>query len=244
MMDASYQPRVFVMTSNKYLPALLPFSWLMNKYWKPNPQCIVAGFSPPAFKLPPNFTFISLGIQEDFPFHRWSDALMRLLYMVDDEAFILMLEDYWITRPVNTGAIKILYDYAIQFGYVLKIDICADRLYAYGTDMDYGTVSYLDLIKSMPGSPYHMSLWPGIWRRDQLLKCLISNESPHDIEISGTTRVSHMQDLLVLGTRQYPLMITLGLRGGNHSSVNTQGLDPQDVQQMKALGHFSYWGIP
>lgn len=168
---------------------------------------------------------------------------MNLLQQVDDEAFVLMLEDYWLTRPVNTSAIKILYDYALQFGYVLKIDLCADRLYAYGSDMEYGTVSYIDLIKSMPGSPYHMSLWPGIWRRDQLIRCLVPNESPHDLEISGTTRVSHMQDLLVLGTRQYPVKITLGLRGGNHSKVNLQELSQHDADEMKRLGFFSYWGI-
>lgn len=233
--------RILVTTSDKYLPALKPFAWLLRKYWVPTPDVVVAGFSVPNFELPDNFTFLSIGNQSDYPFSKWSDALYSALERFTDEAFILMLEDYFVTRPVNTSAVRILFDYAIQFGYVLKIDLCADRLYAYGADLEYGHVAYLDLIKSMPGSPYHMSLWPGIWRRDNLLKCLIPHESPHDLEIIGTTRVSHMQDLLVLGTRNYPLKITLGLRGGDSSKINLSELAPNDVEEMRALGFFSPW---
>lgn len=233
--------RIYVTTSDKYIPALRPFAHLMNKYFVPNPQVVVAGFSLPSFALPDNFSFISLGKQEDYPFNRWSDALIKLLNIIDDEAFILMLEDYWITRDVDTRAVDILYHYALQFGYVLKIDLCGDRLYAFGADLNYGTVAYLDLVKSMPESPYHMSLMPGVWRRDNLLKCLIPGESPHDLEIAGSTRVSRLQDVIVLGSRQWPLRITLGLRGGDSSKINLEGLKPGDVQEMAELGYFKLW---
>lgn len=232
---------IYVTTSDKYLPALRPFAYLMNKYWQPNPKVVVAGFSTPSFELPNNFSFISLGNQSDYPFNKWSDALIKLLNIIEDEVIILMLEDYWITRPVNTPAIRILGDYARQFGYVLKIDICGDRLYAHGADLNYGTVAYIDLVKSMPGSPYHMSLMPGIWRVDNLKKCLIPGESPHDIEIAGSTRVSRLQDIIHLGTRQWPLRITLGLRGGDHSKINLQELKPEDVEEMSKLGYFRLW---
>ena len=216
--------RVLVTTSDKYLPALLPFIHLFNKYWSKEQEVLVAGFSEPDFDMPDNFSFMSLGKQEDYPFNKWSNALEVLLDRVDDEAFVLMLEDYWLTRHVDVHAVKVLYHYAIQFGYVLKIDLAGDRLYAFGADLTYGSVQYLDLIKSMPGSPYHMSLMTGIWRRDNLQKILIPNESPHDMELQGTTRVSHMQDLLVIGTRQWPCRNTLGLRGGDHTKLNLSEL--------------------
>jgi hypothetical protein len=204
-------------------------------------QVEVLGFSRPWFDLPKNFDFNSLGPQSQYPFNKWSDALMLALSMISDEAFVLMLDDYWITRPVNRQAVRILYDYAIQFKYVLKIDLCADRLYAFGADLEYSTVSYLDLIKSMPGSPYHMSLWPGIWRKDLLSRCLIPGESPHDLELVGTTRVSHMQDMIVLGTRQWPLKITLGLRGGDSGTINLDGLSKIDIDAMRGLGYFEIY---
>lgn len=235
------QPRIFVTTSDKYISALYPFSYLLNKYWIPNPKVVVMGFASPQKKLPDNFSFYSVGNQSDYPFSKWSNALIKFLDVFDDEAFVLMLEDYWITRPVDTIAVKILYDYILQFKYVVKIDLCADRLYAHGADLDYGTVAYLDLVKSMPGSPYHLSLMAGIWRREHFLKHLIPNESPHDVELIGTTRLSHDQNVIVLGTRQWPVKHILGLRGGDHNTINLKGLKDVDIEEMKNRGYFKVW---
>lgn len=230
--------RVIVTASDKYLPALLPFSYLFNKYWGSDVEVCVFGFTRPDFDLPDNFSFVSLGNQKDYPFNKWSDALIAILSQINDEAFVLMLEDYWLTRHVDRSAVRILYDYAIQFQYVLKVDLCGDRLYAFGADLEYGTVAHLDLIKSMPGSPYHMSLMPGIWRKDLLSRCLVSGESPHDLELVGSTRVSHLQDMIVIGTRQWPVRIVLGLRGGDHTKINLDGLSKIDIDAMTDLGYF------
>jgi hypothetical protein len=234
--------RIVIMTSDKYLPVLRASSWLLNKYWSPNPDVIVAGFTPPTFDLPSNFHFHSIGKFEDYPFKKWSDALIKLLHEIDDEVVVILLEDYFILRPVDTRNVRILYGYAMQFGYVLKIDLCVDRLYAGGTEMLYGVVEHIDLIKSMPGSPYHMSLWPGLWRKDNLLKVLVPDESPHDIELTGTTRLSHMgNDLLVLGTRQFPLRMYSALRGADPGRVDLSELNTNDIREMMALGFFDAW---
>jgi hypothetical protein len=113
-------------------------------------------------------------------------------------------------RPVDVLAVNMLFDYARQFQNVLKIDLGTDRLYIngganflYGANT-YDNVGYLDLIKSPPGTPYQMSLWGGIWNREQLRRVLVFGETPQDIEIAGTGRVT--DDQLVLGTRQAPLL--------------------------------------
>jgi hypothetical protein len=97
---------------------------------------------------------------------------------------------------------------------------------------------YLDLIKSMPGSPYHMSLMAGLWNRDLLKKVLIPDETPWDIEISGTVRVSRYDnDILVLGTRQWPMRHTLAFRGGDHQKLLLHELNSKDVEQLRELGY-------
>lgn len=237
----SSEYRVIVTTSDKYLPALLPFSHLFNKYWSRDVDVLVAGFGEPHFELPQNFEFMSLGTQAQFPFNMWSDALLKLLGIIEDECFILMLEDYWLTRHVNMDAVGMLYRYAVQFKYVLKMDLCGDRLYALGADTAYDTVNYIDLVKSMPGSPYHMSLMTGVWRKDNMLRVLKRGESPHEVEMIGTTRASHMQDLVVIGTRQWPVRHTLGLRGGDHSKLFLEELKPKDVEELRELGYFEPW---
>lgn len=223
--------RVVVTTSDKYLPALLPLGWLMEKYWKPLPQVVVGGFTPPDFDLPENFEFVSIGKQEDYPWDKWSDAIIHLLHHhVPDEVLVLILEDMWPMRSVNTPALEILYHYMMQFEYVARIDITTDRLYAHGM-VDYDSVSWIDLIKSMPGSPYHLSLSPGMWRRQHLLDALIPGENAHQVELVGTTRLSHNQDVIVLGSRQYPLKSCLALRGGNSAKLE----DDQDLAFMKLV---------
>ena len=228
------------MTSDNYLPALGPFSYLFTKHWGREQPVVVAGFSPPGFALPPNFTFHSIGDQSDYPVNKWSNALYKFLNEVEDDHFVLMLEDYWLTRPVNVDAVNILYHYMRQFGYVIKMDLCADRLYAHGMK-DYGTVSYLDLIVSMPGSPYHMSLYPGIWNKRHLLDTLVPDETPWEIELNGTTRLSHNRNCIVLGTRQQPMKITLGLRGGESGKLILDGMMEDDVTELRSLGMLKHW---
>lgn len=210
--------QVIVIASEKMYHCLSPFMHQWHKY----ANFRVGGNSPLTFDVTvcgfghviyykASFTnFVSLGHQSDWPISRWSEKLLKILDEVADEQFILMLEDYWLTRPVDVRAVKMLFDYAKQFQNVLKIDLGSDRLYINGgVDFLYGAntydnVGYLDLIKSPPGTPYQMSLWGGIWNREQLRKVLVHGESPQDIEIAGTSRVT--DDQLVLGTRQAPLL--------------------------------------
>lgn len=235
--------RVIVMTSNNYLPALEPFAYLLNRYWLPNPQVIVAGFRKPKFDLPENFTFFSIGDQADFPWNRWSDALYITLERFQDEVFCLMLEDYWIARTVNTHAIQLAREYMDAHHNVLKFDLHTDRLYAGGADLNYDTYDYLDIVRSDPQSPYHFSLMPGLWRTENLLKVMIPGESCHAMELDGTSRLSVMTDLDVVGTRQFPLRVAVGLRARDFKNVDVSGLRGEDVEHMRRHGLFRFWGV-
>jgi hypothetical protein len=223
------------MTCEKYYKVLPVFAWLQNQYWSRDTQVVIGGFSQLTVSLPPNFSFVSLGKQEDYPVGKWSDGMMRMLDLVPDEVFVLMLDDYLLSRPVHLEGIRMLADYMKQFRYVLKMDLCADRLYAWGME-DYDNCGHLDLVRSHPGSQYHMSLLTGIWNRDNMRRVLIPNESPWQVELDGTRRLSNMTDMLVLGTRQWPVKHTLGFRGGDSSKLNLSGLKSSDVQTMRGMG--------
>jgi hypothetical protein len=233
--------RVLVMTSDKYLPALLPFAYLFNKYWKPNPQVIVSGFTRPDFELPDNFEFVSVGEFADYPVNRWTNALYKTAQMVKDEVAVLMLEDYWLTRPVNVAVVDIMYDYMMQFRNVIKVDLRTDRLYAAHANLEYGHAGYVDLVKSMPGSPYHLSLMTGLWRMEHLISVIEPNWTPWDVEIVGTTRLSHRQDLLVLGTRQNPVKHTLAFRSQDSTRLLLDEIPQHDVDEMRSRGYLEHW---
>jgi len=230
--------RVIVLTSDKYLHALKPFAWLFNRYWHSFQSVLVAGFTPPSFDLPANFKFHSLGSFADYPVSRWSNALIKLLDEIKDEAFVLMLEDYWLTRPVNTEAVRMCYDYALQFESILRIDLTTDRLFSFGprypNDVPhYGNCGYLDLIKTEPDTAYQMSVMTAVWRRDNLRSVLIPGETPWQLEIDGTARTAKRNDLLVLGTRQWPVKHTLAYRGGNPNEANLSELNADDTAYIR-----------
>lgn len=232
--------RAIVLTSDKYLHALRPFAWLFNKYWSSEQPVLVAGFSPPEFELPGNFTFHSIGLFADYPVNHWSDAVIKLLNEIDDEVFVLMLEDYWLVRAVNIEAVRMCGDYAMQFKNVLRIDLTTDRLFSFGPRYpqdvpEYGQCGYLDLVKTVD-SQYQMSVMTAVWRRDNLLGVLVPGETPWQVEIDGTVRVNARDDLLVLGTRQWPVRHVLGYRGGNNQIADVSGLRAEDAQALQLAG--------
>lgn len=228
---------IVVLTSDHYLHALRPFSWLFNKYWCKEQEVYVVGFNQPDFELPDNFYFWSMGSMSNYPLGKWSNALIDYLNQHEDmHHFVLMLEDYWVTRPVNTQAVKMLHDYAMQFQNVLKIDLAADRLYAWGMK-DYDNCGYLDLVVSDPASQYQMSLMCGIWSRELILRFLIRDESPWEVELNGTPRVAAAgNEVLVLGTRQWPVKHVLAHRRGNPSELLLDGIKAVDIESMSNLG--------
>ena len=150
-----------------------------------------------------------------------------------------MLEDYWLVRRVDTEAVSMLYWYMKQFRYVLKMDLTGDRLYSAGVT-DYGVCDRLDIVLSDPSSQYQMSMMCGLWNTEQLRKILVPNETPWEVELNGTPRVQSLKDeMIVLGTRQWPIRHTLALRGGDTTKFIFDEMAPQDVRELLDYGYLS-----
>ena len=239
---------VIIMVSDKYLPALRPFAWLAHEYWSRDKRFTVAGFTEPDFNMPSNFGFISIGKFEDYPVERWTDSLIKVLqdHVVND-LFILMLEDYWITRRVNHEALSLAATYMDRHPDIIKFDLCGDRLYALGADLDWDTFGFLDIVKSSPKSPYHMSLMTGMWRRSLMLQLLQRQPkkgwSPWDVEIYGTAELAKLPHMTVVGTRQWPIKHTLAFRANDPTTLKLEEIKREDVAAMTRLGLLSPWGV-
>ncbi len=233
-------PPVIVTTSDKYIDAVQTFAWLMNRYWEPNPEVFIVGFSPPTFELPDNFSFVSVGKFEDYPVDKWSDALIKFLGHFDKELFVLMLEDYWISRRVDTEGIALLAKYMDAERSIIKADLKDDRLYA-GGKKSFGFYDRLDMILSDPDSAYHMSLMSGLWRKEHMLSVLKPGWSPWEVEIDGTRVLSAMRNLKVVGTRQMPLNHILAFRGNDFEKLDLSGLSEEDVSSLSRLGLLKRW---
>lgn len=235
--------RIVITTSDHYLPALIPMAYLLNKYYQPNPQVLVGGFTPPDFDLPANFSFHSIGKMEDYPVDKWSDGATKLLNEIDDEVFLFLLEDAWPVRPINVDAINILHRYMLQFKNVARIDLTSDRFYSGSAEIDWNYVSYLDLVKSARGQ-YFSSMMPALWNREHHLRYFIPGETPWQIELAGSSRLQAMADVDILGTRQMPYKCTLAFRGGDSSTLAGEipyKFNEVDMKEMRELGLLARW---
>jgi hypothetical protein len=234
---------LYVLTSDKYIEALRPFAWLLNRFWVPNPQVIIGGFTPPNFSLPSNFHFHSIGKFEDYPVNRWSNALIKMLLELPHDIFGLMLEDYWLYAPVDDETVDVAADYMRQFEYVARFDLTTDRKHS-GYAKPYGKAGKVRLIISDPESQYHCSLMTALWRRSHLLKILVENETPWEIELNGTARLRTLKDYcIVLGTEDPPVYHTLAFRSGNPKGLLLDQIPPPLVEEMKSLGLLRHWGL-
>lgn len=202
--------RVIIYSSDKTSWALQPFAHLFNLYYMDTIPVCVFGNTAPAFKLPLNFSFESVGSFQ--PVEEWTTDLVTALKCIKDEVILFMMDDYWINRQVDARAIQWCYQYMLEHPAVGRFDVCTDRLYAAGMS-DYTKIGYLDVIKSDPKSPYHFSFQASLWNRHTLIDCLHRHETPWDAEMRGDARLRALGSM-VLGTRQGPMRYTIAVQRG------------------------------
>lgn len=206
---------VAIFTADHRHDVLKAMLYLYTKYW--NWPATVYGFRRPNYALEDNIEFMSLGNMGDYPAEKWSDALIKALWEVQSEQIIILLEDYWLTRQVDTSAISLLSDYMRKHQDIVRADLTTDRLYGSDTT-DVETLGRLDIIENIPPAPYHFSTQAGIWNVELLKGFLRPNETPWMAEMEGTNRMIKAykdgKPARVIGTRQFPVRYLIAVQGG------------------------------
>lgn len=223
---------VLVTTCDKHLWTMRPFAYLFNKYWSEQQEVYVLGESYPPFSLPQNFHFISAGVP--WPKEKYSNGVMSFLQSPRFPAriFIWLLDDYWLVRTVDHGGISTLIDLMTESVELLRIDLTSDRMCAGGAK-DVGYYGHYDIVEAK-GSPYQMSLQPGIWDKTVLSRIMRPNWSPWDVELTGTGVLNEMPNIRVIGTRQMPIRYTNGLKN-ERKEVCTTGMREEDLKVLKDM---------
>ena len=213
--------KIYCLTNENHYWLLPPFLELFRQFW-PHGRLEIVGYTPPAFSSGAPFHSIA---QKNYPAGKWTTGLIEFLHSIEDEYFILMLEDYWLTAPVP-GSLAMLCN-AVKSGYFgpkfLRLDLTADR--AAHPYRVHERVAGYEIISTASHTPYQMSFQAGIWHRQNLLKVLVPDETPWQAEINGSKRMRGAA-WLVLGTRQRPLSYTPVWRG-NQGRANLDGLPEQ-----------------
>lgn len=230
MKNSDYQ--IIVTTADKSAWTLKTFAYLWNVYYSSIQDVHVLYESFPNFRLPDNFKqhIINLDGVEGWPQQLWSDGLIKYLHSIREQYVLIMLDDYWLVRTVDVRGIGTLFDYLREHPNLLRVDLTGDRLYARGVE-NVDMYGHFDIVAAQ-GSEYQMSLMPGMWNKKHLMDVLQHGWTPWQVELDGTGVVNSRPELLVVGTRQWPIRIVNGLRN-SLPYVDIEGIDEPHLSFIK-----------
>lgn len=167
--------KILVTTSDQYIHLLEPHAALFNKYW-PNQDVTVLGFEKDVPQLPDNFSYVSLGNQSDFGRY-WTNPIIPFMDSFDEEYFVLMMGDFFLTDYVDVDKISML-EQEVKSGNAKKA-VLDTHLSAY-------TVEYKPGIRMlMQQAPYRTTLHPAIWNKEYFTSFLKPDCTAWDFEIQN-----------------------------------------------------------
>jgi len=197
----------------------------------------VAGFTEPS-GLPKGVKFSKIGNMADYPVNKWSDGVIEHLSKIKDELVIILLEDYWLMRPVNFSAVQSAIELMELHKDVIRFDLTSDRTFS--KEMEFaGTFDALDICRAK-GS-YSLSFQASIWRRELLLEVMRPGETPWQTEMIGTGRVVN-SPYDVLGSFQWPLDYMICVNKGRFDREGlwmwpARTLSKEDWRELDELGY-------
>ena len=225
--------QILVMTSSKYHHFLPGFCYMFNEYW--GERAIIATDTPVVQDLPDNFSVYSYSGWKLLPASRWSDGLRRALKSLRAGRVTILLEDYYLTEPVNKDIIKQGVELFEQWpNSLLRFDLTTDRMYN-GYAQDLGKYGDMDLVETPYESEYQMSFQAGIWNRQLMLSIVPPGASPWLTE----TGVRPPEDMRVIGTKQHPVKYANVVRSGGHAEnyeITYDDVPEHNMQVMRERG--------
>ena len=197
--------RIVCLTSNAYHNCLEPFAHYWNRFAGAIRHVTVACYDAPAPALPDNFEVLRIGNQADFT---WSSGLLKALDLLHDDVVLLMLEDYFLTEPVDWPPIDECADLVRYRTEILKIDLSDDRLklpHRLHRPLNNGR-----LVENANDAPFQTSVQAALWKTDLLRGFLRADESAWQFEKQGTKRViqhlnEHPHSVWIFGLQDPPM---------------------------------------
>ena len=168
--------KILVTTSNNYSFLLETYAHLFNKYWA-NQEIIFLGFNEPQnISLPSNCSFHSLGKQEDFG-TIWTDPLIPFIESLEDEYFMVTVEDMMLVSPVNLEKMALM-ETEIKNGDADKAVL--DR------HLNSSSLHYKPGLRKLGQyAEYRTTLHPSIWRKEYFQRYLKPGYTAWDFELKN-----------------------------------------------------------
>jgi len=173
---------LLLLSCDKYRDLWNNCTVLYRKYW---PDCPYQAFLASDTKPPEYDGFRPVGAEQtDLS---WSDMTRKILDQIDTDYILLMLDDFFLTGPVDTKHVEFLFSrlVALNGGYL--------RLVPHSRWMEKVPV-HPEIGEHQKGLPYRTSLQAAFWKRSTFMSLLVPGESPWQFELYGGLRSDKMKD--------------------------------------------------
>lgn len=202
---------IYVSSSDAYTDLLPYFFAQLTKYWPDCPYRVCLGGVAQDLELPEVQVLRTSAAD-------WSTGAIECLKRIETPFVLLLLEDYFFTRPVRTAEIEGILKHMEQ------MELHAVRLFPYPPP-DIPIPAFPSLGLHVVGRPNRIGTQATIWRRESLLDLLRPGESIWEFEIYGNVRSNKYAN--VAGCWQPALHYVLGVGRGRwfRSALRTLARD-------------------
>ena len=187
--------KLYIPTCDNYLFLIPSFTFLFNKFWNTEQEVVYLGYKKPEFSLPDNFDFISIGVDDDIEY--WATDLINFFSSIDDEHFILCVDDQFLVEDTNFESYNKLLKY-LDNPKVGRINLCRDTVNRPHNFFDEN--DGLTVIEAKQDSNFRVSIVMSIWKKEYFLKYLDEGMLPWSFEKEGSERAKN-DGYHILGTR-------------------------------------------
>tara|TARA_R100000664_G_scaffold18782_1_gene27876 strand:- start:21665 stop:22387 length:723 start_codon:yes stop_codon:yes gene_type:complete len=189
--------KIFLITSNKYTHVCPINIHFLNKYW-PNQEIVLLGYEEVSKlqNLPENVVRKNLGTQNDFG-TSWTNGLIPFFNNIEDEYFIILLDDLIVLNEVDLHRINLLEE---QF----KSGDADKAMIGGGLPLQSSTKINEELLLFNQGVDYRCSLHPAIWTKEYFLKYLRPNLSPWEFEMHNNNAAKGDGYRVIANNYRYP----------------------------------------
>jgi hypothetical protein len=172
---------LLVLSCDPYADLWPPFFALLRRHWPDCPFQILLGAGQSSV-APSNIHVLRSSAERD-----WSQCTLDYLYAMDQPYVLIMLDDFFLRRPVPTSDILQCFEFArVHAATQLRLiprPGPTDRL---PTEPNIGSCA--------AGSPYRLSTQAAIWDRMKLKNLLRAGESIWEFEHNANIRATQQPD--------------------------------------------------
>lgn len=178
---------VLVCSCDSYEDAWEPFFKLFDKYWPDCPYDVILNTESKKYSGSDKVKCFEFYKKDEKVFY--GERLLKHLNMINSDYILILMDDFFFRKTVDQNKIEFCLNELKNHSdiAVFSFDAVRDEL-----NVDDGI--YRDFVLRPQYGEYKMNFQGALWKKEILIKCIRSFETPWEIETKGSMRTFEMNE--------------------------------------------------